>query len=41
VHDGDIKNAISTALTRVETGQQSANDAWNQLLSKDIPAVVG
>jgi cellobiose transport system substrate-binding protein len=40
IHDGDIKNAISTALTRVETGQQSAGDAWNQLLSKDIPAVV-
>jgi cellobiose transport system substrate-binding protein len=39
-HDGDIKNAISTALTRVETGQQSAADSWNQLVSKDIPAVV-
>jgi cellobiose transport system substrate-binding protein len=41
-HDGDIKDAITQgALTRVETGQQSANDSWNQLVSKDIPAVLG
>jgi len=41
LYDGDIKNAISTALTRVETNQQSPDDAWAQLLDKDIPAIVG
>jgi len=40
-HDGDVKNAISTAITRVETGSQSPDAAWNQLLTKDIPAAVG
>jgi cellobiose transport system substrate-binding protein len=40
-HDGDVKNAISTAITRVETGVAKPDDAWNQLLSKDIPAAVG
>ena len=41
VHDGDVKNAISTAITRVETGAQSPEAAWNQLINKDIPAAVG
>jgi cellobiose transport system substrate-binding protein len=40
-HDGDVKNAISTAITRVETGAQSASTSWNQLLNKDIPSAVG
>ncbi len=40
-HDGDVKNAISTAITRVETGQQSANASWNDLIHKDIPSAVG
>jgi cellobiose transport system substrate-binding protein len=40
-HDGDVKNAISTAITRVETGAQSPDASWNQLLSKDIPSAVG
>ncbi len=40
-HDGDVKNAISTAVTRVETGAQSADAAWNQLITKDIPSAVG
>ena len=40
-HDGDVKNAISTAITRVETGSQSPDKAWNQLITKDIPAAVG
>jgi len=40
-HDGDVKNAISTAITRVETGRQSPDAAWNQLMTKDIPAAVG
>ncbi|HEY7222192.1 MAG TPA: extracellular solute-binding protein [Micromonosporaceae bacterium] len=41
LHDGDIKNAISTAITRVETGDQTSDQSWNQLLSKDIPAITG
>jgi cellobiose transport system substrate-binding protein len=40
-HDGDVKNAISTAITRVETGSQSPDAAWSQLLRKDIPSAVG
>jgi cellobiose transport system substrate-binding protein len=40
-HDGDVKNAISTAITRVETGSQSPDAAWNQLTTKDIPSAVG
>jgi cellobiose transport system substrate-binding protein len=40
-HDGDVKNAISTAITRVETGSQTADASWNQLITKDIPAAVG
>jgi cellobiose transport system substrate-binding protein len=40
-HDGDVKNAISTAITRVETGAQQPAAAWNQLLTKDIPSAVG
>jgi cellobiose transport system substrate-binding protein len=40
-HDGDVKNAITTAITRVETGRQSPDAAWNQLLTKDIPSAVG
>src|SRR5262249_61182589 len=41
LHDGDVKNAISTAITRVETGSQSPDAAWNQLITKDIPSAVG
>jgi cellobiose transport system substrate-binding protein len=41
LHDGDVKNAISTAITRVETGAQSPDAAWNQLITKDIPSAVG
>jgi cellobiose transport system substrate-binding protein len=40
-HDGDVKNAISTAITRVETGSQTPDASWNHLITKDIPAAVG
>jgi hypothetical protein len=40
-HDGDVKNAFSAAITRVETGAQTPDAAWSQLLSKDIPAATG
>jgi cellobiose transport system substrate-binding protein len=40
-HDGDVKNAISTAITRVETGAQTPDASWNQLLTKDIPTAIG
>jgi len=40
-HDGDVKNAISTAITRVETGAQTPDAAWSQLIGKDIPSAVG
>jgi cellobiose transport system substrate-binding protein len=40
-HDGDVKNAISTAITRVETGAQTPTAAWEQLIHKDIPSAVG
>jgi cellobiose transport system substrate-binding protein len=39
-HDGDIKTQITTAITRVETGQQKPDDAWKQVIEKDIPNVV-
>jgi cellobiose transport system substrate-binding protein len=41
VHDADVKSAFSAAITRVETGAQNPDAAWNQLLTKDIPAAVG
>jgi cellobiose transport system substrate-binding protein len=40
-HDGDVKGAFTTAITRVETKQQDAAAAWTQVISKDIPAAVG
>jgi cellobiose transport system substrate-binding protein len=40
-HDGDVKNAFSAAITRVETGAQTPAASWSQLISKDIPAAVG
>jgi len=36
-----VKNAISTAITRVETGAQTPDAAWAQLIGKDIPSAVG
>ncbi len=40
-HDGDVKNAISTAITRVGDRAAVPDAAWNQLMTKDIPAAVG
>ncbi len=40
-HDGDVKNAISTAITRVETGAQTPGRGLEPALTKDIPAAVG